>query len=247
MFAITGLGALLWLPGWLWFAPRGRERVQQGAVTVGAIPWAAVVRTRTFWCMAAAIFLSSYYWYFVLTWVPAYLTMSRGFSTLEMGRVLSIPLFVMAAVNIGAGVLADRMAKRWQSVFRVRVLFATVSYLCAAAILLLVVVPGRTPVMPILVVSMCSIGIGNTNYWAISQHTPPAELVGRTIGFLNTVSQIAGAAAPLITGWILGPQKQFGVAIVIAGTCSVLAAGSLLIAGPGGLEKLKALLAAERQ
>jgi ABC-type phosphate transport system permease subunit len=85
--------------------------------------------------------------------------------------------------------------------------------------------------------------MGNSNFWAISQHTPPAYMVGRTIGYLNTISQAAGAAAPLITGLILGPQKQFGPAIFIAGVCPILAAGCLIYAGAKGLEQVKSLLA----
>ena len=52
-------------------------------------------------------------------------------------------------------------------------------------------------------------------------------------------------AAPLVTGWILGPDKQFGVALAIAGVCPVLAAVSLLAAGPGGLERMRTSLAGE--
>src|SRR5690242_5034758 len=153
--------------------------------------------------MSACIFLSSYYWYFLLTWVPSYLTLSRGFTTVEMGRILSVPLFVMAALNIAGGALADRLSRRL-GVFRVRLLFAAGGYIGAATVLLLLVVPNRAAVFPILLVSICTTGIGNSNYWAIAQQAPPAHMVGRTIGYLNTISQAAGAAAPLITGLILG-------------------------------------------
>jgi len=199
------------------------------------------LRSRAFWAMSACIFLASYYWYFLLTWVPAYLTLSRGFSTLEMGRILSVPMFVMAVLNICGGVVADRLAARL-GVFRVRLLFAGGGYIASAAMLLLLVISSRAAVFPILLVSVCATGIGNSNYWAISQHAPPAYLVGRTIGLLNTISQMAGAAAPLITGLLLGPQKQFGPAILIAGICPILAAGCLIFTGAKGLERIKGLL-----
>ena len=150
---------------------------------------------------------------------------------------------IMAVLNIIAGFVADRLVKRIGSVFRVRVFFAAAGYLGAGAVLLLLVLPGREAVLPILIVSVCSVGIGNSNYWAISQHTPPAGMVGRTIGYLNTLSQLAGAAAPLITGWILGPRKQFGVALFIAGVCPILAALCLIVAGENGLERIKSIWA----
>jgi ACS family D-galactonate transporter-like MFS transporter len=243
MFAVTGLGALVWLPCWLWLAPADGPKIQPAQSVDTGARLALVIRSRGFWAMSMAIFLSSYFWYFLLTWVPAYLTMSRGFSNLEMGRVLSIPLFSMAVINIASGSLADRLAVRLGSVFRVRVRFAVIAYACGSTVLLLLVLPGRAAVLPVLLVSVCSVGIGNSNYWAIAQHVPPAHMVGRTIGYLNTISQIAGAAAPLITGWILGPEKQFGIALAIAGICPVLAAGCLLVAGPGGLEHTKRTMA----
>ncbi|HUS05500.1 MAG TPA: MFS transporter [Bryobacteraceae bacterium] len=246
MFIFTGLGALVWLPIWLWLAPRDDARAKtetNPSIPLRGIPWREVLAMRGFWATSLCIFLSSYFWYFLLTWVPTYLTSTRGFSTTEMGRVLSVPLFTMAVINIAGGTLADRLVKRLGSVFRVRLWFCAAGYLGSGSVLLLLVLPGREAVLPILVFAVCAAGIGNSNYWALSQQAAPANLVGRTIGYLNTISQLAGAAAPLITGWILGPQKQFEVALAIAGVAPVLAAACLLFTGVGGLERMKASLA----
>jgi MFS family permease len=246
MFAATGLGALLWLPCWLWLAPPDERRVARATADPAAErhwTWQDLLSARAFWAMSMSIFLSSYYWFFLLTWVPTYLTSSRGFTTLEMGRVLSGPLFTMAALNIVGGLIADRLVRRVGSVFRVRLSFAIAGYAAAGAVLLLLVLPGRAAVFPVLLISVCGMGIGNSNYWAISQHVPPSGMVGRTIGYLNTISQAAGAAAPLITGWILGPEKQFGLAVAIAGASPVMAAMCLALAGPAGLERMRSALA----
>jgi MFS family permease len=251
MFAITGLGALVWLPFWLYTAPSdGTRAVRQAEKAADdlAAPqrwtWPILLSSRTFWAMSVAIFLSSYYWYFVLTWVPSYLILSRGFSTLGMGRVVSTALFTMAAVNVLAGAVVDRFAARI-GVFRARVWFAVAGYIGTAAILLLLVTPDRSWALPILTFSMCATGIGNSNFWTISQHVPPKNLVGRTIGYLNTIGQVAGVTAPILTGYLLGPQKRFGPAILVAGICPVLAAGCLLAAGSKGLGRMKAFLAGE--
>ncbi len=245
MFIFTGLGALIWLPGWLLLAPRNDGRIESAgpAVPLSRLPWSQVLSMRAFWATSLCIFLSSYFWYFLLTWVPTYLISSRGFTTVEMGRVLSTPLFAMAALNVAAGVVADRLVKRVGSVFRVRLWFCAAGYLGSGAILLLLVLPGREAVWPVLLFAVCATGVGNSNYWAISQQAVPANLVGRATGYLNTISQIAGAAAPLITGWILGPQKEFGVALAIAGIAPILAAVCLIYAGASGLERMRHSLA----
>ncbi|HEY4088930.1 MAG TPA: MFS transporter [Bryobacteraceae bacterium] len=241
MFAATGVGALVWLPFWWFAAPREPARAQ--AVQASSpVNWRALLRGKSFWALSLCILLASYYWYFVLTWVPSYLVLSKGFTTLQMGTTVSICLFAMAGTNVIAGFAADRLAGRI-GVFRSRVMFAAAGYLGTAAVLLLLVVPERGWVLPVLAFSICATGAGNASFWALVQQVSPRHLAGRSVGYLNTLSQVAGAAAPVITGWILGPEKQFGPAILVAGICPVVAAVCLLAAGSGGLEKTRVLLA----
>jgi ACS family glucarate transporter-like MFS transporter len=243
MFAMTGLGALIWLPCWLIAVPLdGRRSEIESEIRYDGWGWRELIAKPGFWALSCSIFLASYYWYFVLTWVPSYLVLSKGFSNLDMGRLISTGLFTMAATNVAAGFAADRLAAR-MGVFRARLLFAATGYAGTAAILLLLAVPSRGWVLPVLTVSMCATGMGNSSFWAIVQHVSPKGGAGRSVGYLNTLSQVAGAVAPVITGWLLGPQKQFGPAILIAGVCPVVAALCLLGSGSRGLEQMKALLA----
>jgi len=230
LFAVTGLGALLWVPAWLYFAPSGRTD-STGPAQAVRWPWRAIFASPSFWTMSACIFFASYFWYFLLTWMPAYLTMSRGFSTVGMGQVLSAPLFAMALTNLLSGWLADRLVKKTGAIFWVRILFAAGGLLGAGGILLLNISSARPFLLPILVLCICSYGVFSSNFWAISQNASPVPMVGRTIGYLNTLSQIAGAIAPLVTGWSLGPAKDFRFAIWVAGLCPLAACVCLLAAG----------------
>lgn len=246
MFAITGLSAMFWLPLWVWLAPPDSPRLPGGhrlqAARRGALPWRRIVACPAFWTMPAALFLLSYAFGFILTWVPTYLTAARGFSTLEMGRMLSVAFFAMAVASIATGALADRLIRRTGSVFRVRLTCAALGMAGASSTLLLPVVPQRAAMLPILTFSMCSMGVAISNFWAISQYTAPRNMVGRTIGFLNTISQCAGAMAPIVTGWLIGPAKRFETAIVVCGVFQLLACAFLFLTGPGRLEHIKSLM-----
>lgn len=242
MFGATGLVALLWVPIWLYALPSKDSKLPAAAKHGNKklnIRWGPVVGDLGFWAMSACVFFLSYYWYFVLTWMPAYLSMTRGFSTMQMGAIFSAPMFLMAGVNIFAGWWADRLAKATGNVFGIRLRFACAGLIGSSAILLLNFLPGPGAVLPVLVVSICSFGIASSSFWTISQHAPPGDLVGRTIGYLNTLSQLAGVAAPLITGWSLGPQKNFTVAIALAGISTLIAAALLMLTGSKGLNRLK--------
>jgi len=244
MFAVTGLGGLVWLPCWLGAVPSdAAPKVRATAasqVASGDGFWRSWAGNRAAWALSLAIALASYFWYFVLTWIPTYLVAARGFSTLGMGQVLSLALFTMAAANVAGGAAADRLARRL-GVFRARLAFAAAGW-AGTGVILLLLVTTRAWALPILIVAMCATGIGNSSFWAIAQHLPPRHLVGRTVGYLNTISVTAGGAAPIVTGYLLGPQKHFLTAILVAGICPVLAASCLLLAGAEGLTRMKAEL-----
>ena len=241
MFAATSLGALVWLPLWLWLGPKPGIAPQTEPRPSGSGPQPML--STGFLAMSFCVLFSSYFWYFLLSWVPTYLTSSRGFSVKQMGSIFSIPFVVMAVVNIASGRWADRLAER-HGVFRIRVIFASAAYAMGSVVLLLLVYQTKFTALPLLIIAVTGVGIGNANYWSLAQHIPPANIVGRALGYLNTISQVAGILAPLITGWILGPNKNFTVGLLIAGTCPLLASACLLAAGPEGLATLKKQLAA---
>ncbi len=238
LFAATGLIALLWLPLWWYFARLSGPKLAKTTERVDW-KWSAIFSSRAFWAMSFCVFLFSYFWYFLLTWIPTYLNVSRGFPMIEMGRILSVPLFIMAPVNIAIGWLADRAIRRNQNALRVRVGIAIAGFLGATLILLLVHVQSRRSVLLVLILSVCSFGAASTNFWAIVQHIAPAAFTARLIAYFNTLSQVAGALAPIVTGYTLGPAKNFTVAISLAGVSALSAALLLVVTGPQSIQTLK--------
>lgn len=236
MFAITGLAALVWVPCWLKVAPVVAEK------KVTRFDWAGLLSNSTLWAMASFILFSSYYWYFLLTWVPAYMTAARGYKTMQMGYILSSALACMAIVSITGGSLADFLVKRSKSLFSVRVSLVAVGSVGASSLLLLNIATDNRLAMLILFVSVCSYGLVSSNFWTLAQNVSPRSKVARVIGFLNTASQLAGIAAPWVTGYLLGPKKYFPPVIAIAAICPLVSLIPLFIASRG-MERLRSELA----
>ena len=226
LFAVTGLGALIWVPLWVALAPGNRDPKPSQIISDESTTLLSLLSSQRVWALSGCIFFSSYFWYFVMTWMPGYMTMARGFTTATMGKTLSVPLFAMAATNLLTGWLADRFVTRTGQRIKVRVLFGTSGMLCASSLLLLNV--AQIPVLPVLLLAICGFGVASSSMWTIAQTLASASVVGRFIGFLNTLSQIAGAVAPLITGWTLGPKHNFQFAIWIAGLAPLVAAACLV-------------------
>lgn len=242
LFAVTGLIAMLWLPFWFFLARGSERRVEpQAEVKVQRWNWPGMLSCPSFWGMSMCVFLFSYYWYFVLTWIPTYLTVSRGLSILSMGRLLSASLFVMAPTNMLVGWLADRAIRRSRNALAVRITIAAAGFMGASVIILLLYASGQLSVFAILAVSVCSFGAASASFWVLVQHLAPVPLTARAIAYFNTISQAAGALAPIVTGHTLGASKDFTLAVWLAGL-SALAASLLLSAvGAGGLRRLLAL------
>ncbi len=197
--------------------------------------------------MTISVFLYSYFWFFVLTWIPSYLVMARGMSNLKMGVALGTPLLCMSLVSLAAGALSDQLVKRSGATLAVRKLFICSGFLIGSTLLLLLVLTAANSIMGVFLLSLTGIGIAGGNFWALAQMTAPAAATGRVIGYLNTVAQFAGASAPMVTGWLLGPDRNFTSGIVIAGCCPALAAVMILaLVTERGLINLQSELAPER-
>lgn len=229
MFVVTGLVGCVWLLPWLLLVPGRTNSPVRTSNTVATPSLRNFLSTPVAWGLAGSVFFYSYYWYFFLSWVPTYLVIKHAMPNLKMGFTMAAPLAGMAAVNLCAGVIADSVIRKKGSPMRVRKWFVCVGFFAASSLVTLAWVENGGPVLPILLSSLMGVGIGAGNYWALSQGAVPAELIGRALGFQNMVAQIAGAAAPLITGFLLGTEQDFRTGIVVAGVCPLIAALLLIL------------------
>jgi MFS family permease len=101
--------------------------------------------------------------------------------------------------------------------------FVCVGFCAGSSILLLLAVRSQTAVLATLTFSLLGIGLASANFWALTQAITPASIIGRMIGYQNTIANGAGICAPLVTGYLVGEGKDFRSSIACAG-------GSLLIA-----------------
>jgi len=220
IFILTGAGSLVWLVPWLLMAPGRAAPARAGSPQrQAAAPgsWKFLLRSRLAWGITLGVFFYQYSFYFCLTWLPSYLVMARGFSFLNMGLFTGLPLLVMGAVSIAGGRLSDACTVRFGRPLLVRRAFVSGGLLLATSFLCLLFVKSNAATLATLMVAFIGIGFGGTNYWALTQLVSPARLIGRVVGYQNTIGNFAGICAPLITGVLVGRQKNFQAAILVAG------------------------------
>ena len=101
MFVVFGALTLLWVVPWLLSArrlPAFARRARADPVPIGK-----VARTRAVWAMGIGHFGATYPLYFIIIWVPLYLTQSRGLSITAMTYLATLGFVAQALSAVGAG------------------------------------------------------------------------------------------------------------------------------------------------
>ena len=225
MFLLTGLVPCLWLIPWFRLAPSAQTRSKsRDHGLVERLPLKKLFINPMVWGITVAAFFYAYFWYFCLSWLPAYLVMERGLSFLEMGVYTALPYIAMAVVGPSAGRLADRWIARTGRAVLVRRVFIISGFMLGSTIILLKWIDAPTAALAILVFGLAGIGLASANYWALTQAISPKRLIGRAIGYQNTIGNLAGICSPIITGKLVEISGDFGLAITFASASLWIAA-----------------------
>ncbi len=232
MFMIVGFSALVWLLPWLLVM---KNRIRAGGVTeAGATPGvkaAPHARKRLFTYnrnllgICLGFFCFDYYWYLLVTWLPDYLVTVRQFTILKAGFFAALPYFVFGASEPIGGWIADRLIGLGWDRTRTRkgivtFAFSTGLFLIPAAR----VADANTAIL--LIIGGSLVGLATGNLLVILQDCAPPDEVGVWTGVENFVGNIAGIAAPIVTGLIISwtgsyfPAFALAVVVLLTGLLS---------------------------
>ena len=200
MFRVIGLGGLVWLLPWVLFASDGERSAGQSAADT--LPLATLLRSRIMWGAMIGTFCYNYFLFFSITWLPAYFVERRHLSLNSMGIYTMFSFAGTAVVAILAGAAADWFIRRGADAAKTRRWF-TIAGLLGAATEVAGALSESNPVAVFFAIfSMAGLGLATANYWALTQTLMPRKAAGRVAGLQNTALNLAGIAAPIITGWL---------------------------------------------
>jgi MFS family permease len=223
MFYVTGLISLVWLVPWLLLVPR--EEPRPAARSTGAAqesPFLQVLKGSAIWGIILGTFCYSCYLYFCLTWLPAYFKEQRQLPLELMGLYTMFSFGGMAVTTIISGWAADRLIARGRDPVRVRKSFTIAGLLLAATEVFGVTASSAESALFFSIFSLAGLGVATANYWALTQTVVPSAAIGRIGGLQNMASNLAGVAAPILTGWLIdatgsyeAPMEAIAVLLVI--------------------------------
>jgi len=191
--------------------PEDRARASKGA------PLLYLLRRRKVWGLALGFASYNYTFYLLLTWLPSYLSSALGVDLLHSALYTSVPwLFATFTDLVVGGWLVDALIQRGWNPIRVRqvVLIGGTAF----GLGILGAARAHTPVAALLWISVSIGGLSAASPvgWSIPSLIAPRESVGTLGGILNFCNQLAGIAAPIVTGYVVQATHSFSWAFVAA-------------------------------
>ncbi len=221
-FVVLGFGALVWVPLWIKWMPRGRGIVtQDDRVKPGFLE---IICHRSAWATVGGLICSNYYWYFMLTWMPFYLVKERHFSMQKMGVVGALPFIFTAAATTLAGWISYRAIASGSTPTRVRKICTSMGLGIGTVIVFVPMIHNNVGAMVVLMIASFGYGIYTTSHWAITQTIAGPLAVGRWTGLQNGIGNLSGAAAPWLTGLVLEKTGHFQWAFVLTAAFALIGA-----------------------
>ncbi len=230
-FLVLGLAALLWLPPWWAWMPRSTSRPTRESEPTGGV--LAILLQPSAWGTCLCQFSFNYASYFLVTWLPFYLTRERQLSMSQMARVGGFVYLLFAISATIFGKLSDRWVIAGASPTTVRKSLATGGNIGMGIFLALSGIAPDGLLLWTLALTGLFMGMSSCNIWAMTQTLAGPEMVGRWTGVQNFVGNFAGAVAPMLTGFLLDRTGHFYWAFFI--TTAVVWQGAIswvFIVGP---------------
>ncbi|MCG7335802.1 MFS transporter [Sporosarcina sp. ACRSM] len=175
-----------------------------------------------------AFFCVGYALFFLLTWLPGYLSLERGLDLKSMGFALSVPWIGAALGQAIGGRLSDTIYKRTNS-RRIARAYWTVFWFCILAVSLVLVVQSQTVIGAVvfLTIGAMSLASAAAPLGAVVAETVP-EKAGSMGGLAQVAQTLPGILAPIITGFIVEATNSFNNAFYLAAI--IIASGVVIVA-----------------
>ncbi len=223
VFIVIGIAGALWLVPWLLVLSRGTGGTQTAVRAAQAGPsFGAILRQRQAWGTFLGLFCLNYSWYFLMSWLPSYLTKERHYSTQMMAWYGSLPFWGLAATIVASGWISDRFIRRGASPTRVRLTCLAGGLMLNALMIPAYLIQDQALSMALLVVACLALGVATSNLWAVTQTLAGREAVGKWVGLQNGIGNIAGMLSPYLTGLIATRLGSFFLAFVTASAVAVV-------------------------
>ena len=233
VFYTTGSLGLFWLAWWLVvYRPPPSDAAPDRDSIAGAalggpglepddshsrMRWATLLKYPTTWGVMLGQAGYLYVYYVFATWLPGYLVLQRGMSTLTSGVVGMLPFLVGTICVILGGWAGDRLIAAGRRVTLVRKGFAVGGFFGATVFTIAgAYAPGNLLAITFLTLSMASLSFATAAVNSMPIDVAPQHIVSSLVSLQNFGGNVGGAFAPVVTGMLISPSGDFTVPLLVA-------------------------------
>lgn len=222
IFFIFGIVTLLWLLPWqqtIASLPTAGHQDEGPKVSV-----AELLAKWPLWSMSIVHALGNYCFYFLLAWLPLFLTKSRGFTIGEMTLLATLGYAVQGVCAIGYGHFSDWWTRSGRSEAACRRWMMVASQLLAAlAILGLAFAHSALAIAILLCLAGAASASLSLNLYAVAQMFAGPRASGTWVGVQNAIGNLSGIIGPIITG-IIVQRAGYNSAFIVTAAVALLGA-----------------------
>ena len=230
IFFTFGVVTLLWLLPWR----RTVARLPTSGHRDGGarVPMTMLLKKWPLWSMSIVHALGNYCFYFLLAWLPLFLTKARGFSIQEMTFLATLGYAVQAVCALGYGHFSDWCTRSGRSEAACRRWMMVASQvLAAAAIAGLAFAQSALAIGVLLCLAGAASASLSLNLYAVAQMFAGPRATGTWVGLQNAIGNSSGIVGPIITG-IIVQKAGYSAAFVVTAVIAAVGALWWLVAVP---------------
>jgi MFS family permease len=223
VFVGIGLVSLLWLPAWVKWMPRKGSFVADSVIPTPG--FAEIFKQKSFWGTSAGQFCCNYLFYFMITWLPAYLVLERHLSMAAMAKVAGLYYSVDGGSAVATGFLQDLCVRKGLTPTVVRKSAMALAFSISAIAVLGCSVASPQTYLYWLMAAGIGCGMTSPGIFTFCQTLAGPQAVGKWYGAQNGFSNLAGVVGPALTGFVVQATGNFRNAFAI--TSLLCVAGGL--------------------
>jgi MFS family permease len=223
MFFTFGAVTLLWLLPWQGLVRTLPKEARESGEP--RVPAALLLRQWPLWSMSIVHALGNYCFYFLLAWLPLFLTEARGFSKTDWVYVATLGYAVQGICAFAYGHFSDWWTRSGRSeAFCRRWMMVASQSLAALAILGLAFAHSVVSIAILLCLAGAATAALSMNLYAIAQMFAGPRASGSWVGFQNAIGNSSGIFGPVITAYVV-THAGYNAAFYL--TAAVAAFGAL--------------------
>jgi MFS transporter, ACS family, glucarate transporter len=185
--------------------------------------WRALATSPNVWFLCLAYFSNCYGSYFVMTWLPTYLSEQRHFEKQTLSIFAGLPMLLSVVADLSGGAVTDFMTRRFGLRWG-RSAVSGAGYAVAGLAMFASVFSSS----PVFAASLIAVAVAASMFPLSATWAACIDIGGEHTAVLsatmNTTGQVASIISPVVTGWMVTQFSNWQAPLVIMGVLYIASA-----------------------